>query len=77
MINVRIEFSLTEEQRQMVLLGLAMIALERPGWDQALEEIAEHLKGVELFRQFKWIHGDQHGQDTSANQTTHRPSDGA
>ncbi len=30
----------TEEQRQMVLLALAKLSVERPGWDQSLSEIA-------------------------------------
>jgi hypothetical protein len=29
-----------EEERQMVLLALAHLSIERPGWDHALNEIA-------------------------------------
>jgi len=31
---------ITEEERQMMLLALAKLALERPGWNDTLNELA-------------------------------------
>src|SRR6185312_17076508 len=35
-----VSLTLDEEERQSVLLALAMLSLERPGWDDALNRIA-------------------------------------
>jgi hypothetical protein len=45
--------TLSEEQRQMVLLALAKLALERPGWDYALGEVVDLLSGRDMYEQFK------------------------
>jgi len=37
---------LTEEERQIVLLALARLSIERPGWDFALNEIAKRIDQV-------------------------------
>ncbi len=50
---------LTEEQRQVVLLALAELALSRPGWDSLLGEIAGELHGVDVFREFKRLNADR------------------
>jgi len=31
--------TIREEERQMILLALAKLAIERPGWDNALSDI--------------------------------------
>jgi hypothetical protein len=44
---------ITEEERQMILLALAHVALARPGWSVFYAEIAEKFDGRELFEDFK------------------------
>jgi hypothetical protein len=45
--------TLSEEQRQLVLLALSRLALERPGWDYALGEVVDLLSGRAVYEQFK------------------------
>jgi hypothetical protein len=45
-------FTVTEEERQAVLLALAKLAIERPGWVYFLRGIAGKLDGVEMFDEF-------------------------
>ena len=49
---------LSEEDRQMLLMALAHLAVERPGWDHALGEIAARIDnpGPELYLAFKDMH---------------------
>jgi hypothetical protein len=44
---------ISEEDRQMILLALARLALARPGWDYAIGEIAEKLEDREMLDGFK------------------------
>lgn len=44
--------ALCEEQRQAVILALARLAVERPGWKTMLEKIAEEFAGKGMFAQF-------------------------
>lgn len=37
---MKIQLELEEEERQMVLMALAQLAVRRPGWDYALNHIA-------------------------------------
>ncbi len=47
---------ITEEQRQMTLLALAKLSLERPGWLVALRETAERFPGGgAMFDEFRSI----------------------
>jgi hypothetical protein len=51
----------SEEQRQLLLMALAHLAVERPGFDPALSEIAALMdnptpKGPEMFTRFKELH---------------------
>ena len=46
-------FSVDESQRQLLLLAIARLAVDRPGWDEALGEVAQKLRGVDMFEQFK------------------------
>lgn len=49
--------TITEEDRQAMLLALAKLALENPGWDQFLSEIADKLAcGRDIFDGFKLLH---------------------
>jgi hypothetical protein len=41
-----------EEQRQLVLLALAILSLQRPGWDQVLRETARKFHGEEMYDSF-------------------------
>jgi hypothetical protein len=43
----------SEEQRQMILFGLAELAMRNPGWNEMLTEIAKQFNGVEMFQNFK------------------------
>jgi hypothetical protein len=42
-----------EEDRQALLLAIAHLALERPGWTQRLSAIATQLGGLDDFENFK------------------------
>ena len=44
---------LDEEERQLLLLALAKLALKRPGWDEALGVIAEKLAGKREYESLK------------------------
>ena len=53
--------TVSEGQRQMLLMALAHLAVERPGFDAALSEIAALMdnptpKGPEMFTRFKELH---------------------
>lgn len=59
MIN-NITVTIAEEQRQMLLLALAKLSIERPGWHWTLGELAAKFStapniedGRELFEQFR------------------------
>lgn len=47
-----------EDQRQAILLAIAKLSLERPGWDLYLEELSERFNGREMYEKFKDIHYD-------------------
>lgn len=51
--------SLDEGQRQMMLLAIAELSLSRPGWDDALGEIADVLRGRAMFDEFKRLNADR------------------
>lgn len=49
-----IQFEVTEAERQLLLLALAKLSIERPGWDEsAISPVAKKLKGEEMFKLFK------------------------
>lgn len=50
---------LDESDRQAILLALAVLALQRPGWDTYLGEIAKRFHGREMWRQFKTYNADR------------------
>lgn len=45
-------YLLLEEDRQIVLLALAKLRAERPGWETALTRIAERLDGLSQYQEF-------------------------
>lgn len=44
---------LGESDRYLITLALAHLAVERPGWDDALGRIADSFGGIETFETFK------------------------
>jgi Tfp pilus assembly protein PilO len=55
-----VNLSLEESDRQLVLMALAHLAVERPGWDYALREIAARIdngsqENPTLYGQFKQL----------------------
>lgn len=60
MINLEME----EGQRQMLIMALAHLAVERPGWDRTLNELAMKIDNVkegraQLYDDFKRLHKEQ------------------
>ena len=41
-----------EEERQVLLLALAILCFQRPGWELFIETIVEKLDGKNMFEQF-------------------------
>jgi hypothetical protein len=54
-----VNFDIDEEQRQMILLAIAELALSRPGWDWTLGETAKVFSGEEMFAEFKRLNADR------------------
>lgn len=55
-------FELTEEDRQLLLLALALMSLRRPGFLFACTEVADQLGGIpaqEMFKEFRRLNADQ------------------
>ena len=52
-------FELEEPERQLILLGLAQLALDRPGWNWTLGELSEKLSGREMFENLKLWNADR------------------
>lgn len=50
---------LAEDQRQLTLLALATLCLERPGFDYALGEVAKQLHGLDMYNEFKKLNADK------------------
>jgi len=52
---------LDEGERQMMLMALAHLAVERPGWDDALQRLAKQLDNEEngrpqMYDEFRKLH---------------------
>lgn len=43
--------NLSEDERQVILLALAHLAVERPGWEHCLTLVSRRLGGEALFRE--------------------------
>jgi hypothetical protein len=52
---------LPEEERQLILLSLAICANLRPGFDDALRRIADRFDGAPMFDNFKRLNADHAG----------------
>jgi hypothetical protein len=61
-------FDVDESQRQMILLAIARLAVERPGWDWTLGELAQQLKGRALFEDFKQLKREEVGEPAPAQE---------
>lgn len=48
-----------EDDRQMILLALAWLSLDRPGFDDCLSSIAADLWGLEMYEDFKKYNQDR------------------
>jgi hypothetical protein len=46
-------FTINEESRQLIILGLALTAIQRPGFHHACRAAAETLQGASMFDEFK------------------------
>jgi hypothetical protein len=58
-------FEITEEDRQLIILSLALCSLLRPGFEFACKEAAKNLHGgsPEMFDQFRSFNPDVKQQD--------------
>lgn len=45
--------TITDADRQMIMLGLSRLAMERPGWNFCIGEIAKKFDGEEMLLEFK------------------------
>lgn len=54
----------SEEERQMILLALAELALRRPGWLVALARVADTFHGREMFDGFRETSADMIAEAT-------------
>lgn len=52
------QLELTEEERQLTVLALALTALLRPGFDWALRQVAVKLGGEDELDAFKMLNSD-------------------
>jgi len=54
--------TIDESQRQMILLALAQLALDRPGWTFTLLETADLFGGLDaqtMFKEFQRLNADR------------------
>jgi hypothetical protein len=59
---------LNGEDVQMLLLAMAKLSAERPGWDCYMTQVAEKLsgpRGSQLYREFQKIHNIEGGKSVS------------
>lgn len=52
-------YTFEEEERQLLLLAIAELSLERPGWDDTLGRIADNFHGRKMFDEFKRVNADR------------------
>lgn len=64
---------LDESERQLLLMALAHLSIERPGFDHALTAIAQRIDnpGPQLFNEFKKLHEMSFSQPTKKVENTH------
>lgn len=64
--------TIDESQRQMIMLALAKLRMERPGWDYALGEIAERFPGGRtMYEQFVTLYSED-GHEPGAGGSARR-----
>jgi hypothetical protein len=51
--------TLDESDRQLVMLALAILSLDRPGWHWTLGRLAEIYSGREMFEEFRRLNADR------------------
>lgn len=61
-INHLRPYLIDEGDRQMIVLALAHLSIERPGWLYCHEEIAKRLCGSEMFAEFRRLHEESAGK---------------
>lgn len=49
-------FEIDEGQRQMLVLAIAHLAIERPGWDWTLWELSKIFQAEAMYEEFKKLH---------------------
>lgn len=52
-------FDIDEADRQLAMLALATLALERPGFNDALGRLADKMAGYATFRELKRLNKDR------------------
>jgi len=57
-----ITLQVTEEDRQAIIMALAHLAVERPGWDDYLQRIAIGLSGTKMYVDLKLLHEESIAQ---------------
>ena len=62
-----VNLSLDESQQNMVAMALAHLAVDRPGWDFALGEIADSLKQRDLYDGFKTYRNAKWGKNHASH----------
>lgn len=51
--STHMTIDISEEDRQMILLAIAQLAVRRPGWREAIRELAVKLAGEEMYEEFR------------------------
>jgi hypothetical protein len=55
------DYTLDEGQRQAILLAIARLSVERPGWEMMLVEIADVFDGRAMFEEFQKFKREEAG----------------
>ena len=58
-------FDISEEQRQLILMALGALYTQAPGFDHAMGEVAEVLKGTEQYEVFKVTRQNSLGKENT------------
>lgn len=77
---MKTSIEIDEAQRQMMLLALAHLSVERPGWDFALNELALKMDNVEggrayMYDQFRKLEFEANPPPNPNQPTTDEPID--
>jgi hypothetical protein len=48
-----------DEDAQVMILALAQLALDRPGWDRMIRLMVQQFKAEEMFERFKELNADR------------------